>query len=136
MRGSRLGAWTAIVAATIAFAGADVRAQDRGPITRHTMWKIEGGRVPVYLLGSIHLLHRQNYPLERPIEDAFDEASVVAFEVALDEARQVIRPEPATTPAPARPTQQVLRKGVSKRTYEAVVRYLENAGMPGTALDQ
>ncbi len=137
----RVGAWTAAVAVVaLASAAAVGHAEDRGPVTRHTMWRIEGGHAPVCLLGSIHLLHRQNYPLERPIEDAFDEARVVAFEIALDEARTAMRPvEPvrvARRPAQQPSQQPALRSGVSKTTYDAVVRYLENAGLPGTTLDQ
>ena len=108
--------------------------EDRAPVTRHALWKIEGGRKPVYLLGSIHVLRRQNYPLERPIEEAFDEARVVAFELDLDEARKAAaRPRPAAARVVKPPT---LRNQVSPATYQSVVRYLEDGGYPGTVFDQ
>jgi len=110
------------------------RAEDRGPVTRHALWKIEDGRKPVYLLGSIHILRHQNYPLERPIEDAFDEARVVAFEIDLEEARAALaRPKPGAAPAAKR---RSLRSQVSPATYQSVVRYLEGSGYPGTVFDQ
>jgi hypothetical protein len=107
--------------------------EDRGPISKHTLFKIEDGRVPVYLLGSIHILRHQNYPLERPIEDAFDEAKVVAFELDLDEARkQVVQ---ARAPAGTAPKPVGFRSQVAPGTYQAVVRYLEDAGYPPTVFD-
>ena len=112
--------------------------EERAPPTRHTLWRIEDAKRPVYLLGSIHVLRRQNYPLERPIEDAFDVAKVVAFEIDLG-APLPAQPPPAaaTRPAAARPAKQSgLRTQVSPTTYRSVVRYLENAGYPGTVFDQ
>ena len=50
------------------------------------MWKAQkNGGAPVYLLGSIHALKADAYPLPAAIEAAFDEAEVVVFEVDLDE---------------------------------------------------
>src|SRR5262245_33758109 len=124
-------------AATLALGLSPLDLHERGPVTRHTLWKIEGGRKPVYLLGSIHVLRRQNYPLERPIEDAFDEAKVVAFEVDIDDARAGgARSRPAVANAPAtRPKPTSLRAQVSPATYRSVVRYLEGEGYPGTVFD-
>jgi hypothetical protein len=113
--------------------------EDRAPPTRHTLWKIEDAKKPVYLLGSIHVLRRQNYPLERPIEDAFDDAKVVAFEIDLGapQPAPVPPPDAASKPAAARPAKpSALRTQVSPTTYRSVVRYLENAGYPGTVFDQ
>jgi uncharacterized protein YbaP (TraB family) len=112
--------------------------EERAPPTRHTLWRIEDAKRPVYLLGSIHVLRRQNYPLERPIEDAFDVAKVVAFEIDLG-APSPAQPPPdvVTRPVAARPAQPGgLRTQVSPTTYRSVVRYLENAGYPGTVFDR
>lgn len=125
------------LAVTAASAGL---VEDRGPVTRHTLWKVEGGNVPVYLLGSIHVMRHQNYPLERPIEEAFDDAQVVAFELDLDQARQRLtqpRPVSVTEPAPAPPAKpRPLKAQVSPATYQSLVRYLEGMGYPGSVFDQ
>jgi len=114
--------------------------EERAPPTRHTLWKIDDAKKPVYLLGSIHVLRRQNYPLERPIEDAFDTAKIVAFEVDLGAPQPVPAPPPdaASKTAAARPAKPDggLRTQVSPTTYKSVVRYLENAGYPGTVFDR
>jgi uncharacterized protein YbaP (TraB family) len=127
--------------------------EERAPPTRHTLWKIEDAKKPMYLLGSIHVLRRQNYPLERPIEDAFDDAKVVAFEVDLvgppaapakapvDQpsaaSPAAASPAPRAKPASVRvPKANALKAQVSPATYRSVVQYLENAGYPGSVFDQ
>ena len=111
--------------------------EERAPPTRHTLWRIEDAKKPVYLLGSIHVLRRQNYPLERPIEEAFDVAKVVAFEIDLGAPQPAPPPEVTSKPVAARPAKASnLRTQVSPTTYRSVVRYLVNAGYPGTVFDQ
>ena len=46
----------------------------------HSLWKIEGKPAVVYLLGSVHVLKAEDYPLAEPIEKAFSNSDVVAFE--------------------------------------------------------
>src|SRR4051812_36098491 len=46
----------------------------------HSLWKVEGKKAAVYLLGSIHVLKEEDYPLAEPIEKAFTNSEVVAFE--------------------------------------------------------
>lgn len=121
------------VVATLAAASPHVDILDRAPVSRHALWKIEGGRSPVYLLGSIHILRPQNYPLERPIEDAFDEARIVAFEIDVEQARAAVR---RAGPAPdERRPERTLRGQLSAKTYRAVVSHLEGVGLPGNLLD-
>src|SRR5262245_639006 len=49
------------------------------------LWKVEGITNKVYLLGSVHVLSETNYPLPAPIEAAFKEVQVAAFEADFDE---------------------------------------------------
>jgi len=49
------------------------------------MWRVQRGETTVYLLGSIHALREDAYPLPAAFEEAFEEAEVVAFEVDLDD---------------------------------------------------
>lgn len=50
------------------------------------LWKITNAHNEVYLLGSIHFLKEDNYPLAPVIEKAFEKSQVVAFEVNIDSA--------------------------------------------------
>lgn len=45
------------------------------------LWEVTGGAGTVYLLGSVHLLRPEVYPLDNAIYAAFDAADVVAFEL-------------------------------------------------------
>jgi len=49
------------------------------------MWRVERGGTTVYLLGSIHAMKEDSYPLPSIIEQAFAESGVVVFEVDSDE---------------------------------------------------
>jgi len=44
------------------------------------IWEIEGGSSKMYLLGSIHLMPEEVYPLDEKIEACFEEADVLAVE--------------------------------------------------------
>jgi len=50
-----------------------------------TMWEVKGARNSVYLLGSIHLLRAQDYPLPTVFDTAYDDAEVLIMEVDMDD---------------------------------------------------
>lgn len=49
------------------------------------MWKVEKSGTTLYLLGSIHALREDAYPLPQPIESAFDEVELLMFEIDVDQ---------------------------------------------------
>ncbi|WP_454063964.1 TraB/GumN family protein [Candidatus Nitrospira salsa] len=49
------------------------------------LWSVTSGPNTIYLLGSIHVLKQENYPLHDTINQAFESASHLVFEVNLDE---------------------------------------------------
>lgn len=55
------------------------------PSEKTFMWKAEHEGTALYLLGSIHALKEDAYPLPPAIDAAFDEVQVVAFEIDLDD---------------------------------------------------
>jgi uncharacterized protein YbaP (TraB family) len=134
MRTSRLvrGGALAVFLTVVSAAGS---TESTWPVTRHSLWRIEGGRSVVYLLGAIHVMHREHYPLERPIEDAFDQARVVAFETEIGEARERLRARPAKAEPKKRTPTKPLAHQVSPETYAHLGRYLEGIGLPATAFD-
>ena len=52
--------------------------------SKATLWKVRGDHNSVYLLGSIHVLSKQSYPLKPALERAFDDAGQVVFEIDLN----------------------------------------------------
>ena len=49
------------------------------------MWRVGGDNATVYLLGSVHAMKEDSYPLPSVIETAFDSVDTVVFEVDLDD---------------------------------------------------
>lgn len=45
------------------------------------MWQMNNGENTIYLLGSIHIMPKDIYPLEPELEQAFDDAEVLVVEV-------------------------------------------------------
>lgn len=50
-----------------------------------TMWLAEGESNRVYILGSVHLLRREDHPLPRVIEAAYDDAEALIMELDMDD---------------------------------------------------
>ena len=48
--------------------------------TKHCLWEVKGKSNTVFLLGSMHLMRDEMYPLASEIEAAYKRAGVVAFE--------------------------------------------------------
>jgi uncharacterized protein YbaP (TraB family) len=74
-------ATVALLAALPAFAG----TFNIAPSEKTFMWKVENSGTTLFLLGSIHALKGDAYPLPPAIEAAFDEAEVAVFEVDLND---------------------------------------------------
>lgn len=52
---------------------------------RVTLWHVQGEHNSIYLLGSIHLLRPQDYPLPSILDKAYDDAEVLIMEVDMDD---------------------------------------------------
>jgi len=77
------------IALALAVALASVQALAQSPDAENGgktfMWKVERGDTNLYLLGSIHALKEDAYPLPPAIEAAFAAAEVAVFEIDLDD---------------------------------------------------
>lgn len=49
-----------------------------------SLWEVESEHTTVYLLGSIHVLSEEDHPLPQSMEDAFNDAEAVVFELDID----------------------------------------------------
>ncbi len=61
---------------------AGTAAADGHPVT---MWLAEGASNRVYILGSVHLLRRQDHPLPAVMEAAYDDAEALIMELDMDD---------------------------------------------------
>ena len=50
-----------------------------------TLWQVHGANNSVYLLGSVHLLRSDDYPLPTVLDTTYDAAEVLIMEVDMDD---------------------------------------------------
>lgn len=95
------------------------------------LWEVTDGRGTVYLLGSIHMLRADMYPLDDAIYAAFDDADIAAFEINLDSA---------TAAAPLIAMRGMYQDGRSLRTvlppdlFAELEEHFGNVGVPMQAV--
>ena len=103
---------------------------------KHFMWAVQqAGAPPTYLVGSLHVLTKEFYPLDPALEEAFKQSKVLIEEVDLDELTN-----PATAMAllgKAMLTDgRTLDQVVSPALYKQVAARAEKAGVPVVALQR
>ena len=82
------GMWLLLFAACPALA-----ADDGHPLS---MWRIDGARNSIYLLGSIHMLREKDYPIPSAIYEAYEEAEALIMEIDMDDIDPVAEQAIAT----------------------------------------
>src|SRR5262245_2273203 len=98
-------------------------------VTRDFIWKVTGKQSVFYLVGSVHMLTKDYYPLNTALDTAFKDSDLLIEEVDLaemlapDSQAQVLSRAmlPEDTP---------LDKVVSPATYALVVRHVGDLGLP------
>jgi len=98
------------------------------------LWKVRSEKNSIYILGSIHFLKKESYPLKQSIEQAFDAVSKLVLEIDLQSA------------TPEKTRQVTLEKGlfrdgttlqqnVDKETYDLTERRAREAGIDLRAMN-
>lgn len=100
----------------------------------HTLWKVENGTNALYLLGSIHVLKPEDYPLPTVVESAFTNSSVIVLEtdMAAMEDPQVQMKILGKAQLPAGET---LQQQLSPPVYKMFTNHVQSAGLPATMFD-
>lgn len=102
---------------------------------KNLLWKVQGKSNAVYLLGSIHFLKKEFYPLPQPIEDAYAKSSVVAFETDFAELMSM-ETQMKLLKEGSLPPGQSIKEHVPGETYAALESYLQKNLGAGKAFDQ
>ena len=103
---------------------------------RHFLWKVEGPSGAVaYLLGSLHVLTPEYYPLSPEINKAFAGSKTLVEEVDIDEMTDPAQMINALGKAMLTGG-QTLQQLVSADTYAEVVKRAEKLGLPMMALQR
>lgn len=121
----------AVVAAVLA--GGVATAQDA---KKHFLWKVEGpGASVAYLLGSLHVLTPEFYPLSADIDKAFAASRTLVEELDLDEMNDPAQMMNALSKAMLTDG-RTLDQIVAPSTFAEVAKRAEKAGLPMMALQR
>jgi uncharacterized protein YbaP (TraB family) len=103
---------------------------------KHFLWSVTDSKgAVVQLLGSIHVLTPNFYPLSAELERAFDAAKVLVEELDLDEVNNPTALMPVLATA-MYTDGSTLEQHVAADTYREVKRRAEKAGLPMIALQR
>ena len=123
----------AVVVGAVAIAAASAAAPSAQQ--RSFLWRATKGPGVVYLVGSVHMLTKDFYPLAPPLETAFKDSDLLVEEVDLAE---MLSPNTqfSLLARGMLPSGQTLDKVVSPATMALVNARLDSLGMPLAALMQ
>jgi uncharacterized protein YbaP (TraB family) len=96
---------------------------------RNFLWKAAKGDGSIYLVGSVHMLTKDYYPLNQALEAAFKDSDLLVEEVDLGE---LLAPEMQfkMLMRGMLPTDQSLDRVLSQETFALVNRRVSRLGMP------
>jgi uncharacterized protein len=92
--------------------GHGINAQEKA-----LLWKVSHETHSIYLLGSIHYLKKENYPLHKAILDAFDASKSLVLEIDLNRVSPDVA-QRVTLEKAIYPDGSTLRQNVSQETYQ------------------
>lgn len=98
------------------------------------LWKIEGTKSPVWLLGSVHFLKASDYPLPAAMDEAYEQSQVVVFETDMKALESPTIQLQLLTKGRL-PAGTTLQEQLSPETYEQLVQHAAKAGLPAALLD-
>lgn len=74
--------WRQVLPLLVFACGAACAAGNGHPLS---MWRVDGASNSIFLLGSIHMLREQDYPLPSAVYDAYGEAETLIMEIDMDD---------------------------------------------------
>jgi len=92
------------------------------------IWSFESGNNTIYLLGSIHVLNKESYPLPEEVENIYNCCRRIIFETDLDSMNEGSLQEKILRRG-MYPKGQTLSGNISAETYEMLRKKLEASGL-------
>src|SRR5262245_50830689 len=106
-----------------------------GQTGKSFLWKVEGEGNTAYLLGSLHVLTPEWYPLNATINKAFAESKTLIEEVDIDETNDPTNMIAALGKAMLTDG-KTLEQVIAPELYAEVKRRAEGAGLPMMAIQR
>ncbi len=101
---------------------------------KHFLWQARTDTATVYLLGSIHFMKKEAYPLSRVIEDAFDRSDTIAVEADINSIGK--RTLERLRLAGIYQEDDSIARHLSPETYAYVTREAARIGFPAASLNR
>jgi hypothetical protein len=98
------------------------------------LWKVRSEKNSVYILGSIHFLKKESYPLKQSIEQAFDAVSKLVLEIDLQSATPE-KTRRVTLENGVFRDGTTLQQNVDKETYDLTERRARELGIDLRAMN-
>ncbi len=92
------------------------------------LWKVQSKTTTVYILGSIHFLRAENYPLNPVIEEAFERSAVLAVEANVSDLSRLDMKN--FLDRAMYPEDDSLEKHISEEVYRFAEREIGKLGLP------
>jgi len=101
---------------------------DSSAQSHNFLWKVKSETNTVYILGSLHFMKKEAYPLDRRIEDAFHASDVLVVEANINDIARIDIQKLIDTAFYA--GDETLETHVSAETYALVKKEYEKLGIP------
>jgi uncharacterized protein YbaP (TraB family) len=95
---------------------------------KNFLWSLKTDKATIYLLGSVHLLKSDSYPLDKNIEAAYRNSKKVVFETDIGGMNAPAVREKMTVLA-LYPEGQTLRQNISLKTYRLLEKKVIEVGL-------
>jgi uncharacterized protein YbaP (TraB family) len=109
--------------------------QTKGTELKHPLWKISSKTNTVYLLGSVHVLKQDAYPLDKSIENAYKNSPRLIFEMNLDEV-DPLKVQQLTIAKGTYHDGRTIKDDLSKQAYESTKKRLTAQGLDIEKIEQ
>ncbi len=118
------GRWmAALVLLAFISPASQLNAQDKS-----FLWRVKSAKGAIYLLGSIHYLKRENYPLKKSIQEAFENSQTLVLE--LDPQRDTPeRAQQVMLDKALYPDGTTLQQNISPQTYQSAEQRARELGI-------
>ena len=95
---------------------------------KNFLWRVQSKTNTVYVLGSIHFLKKEVYPLNQKIENAFDQSEFLVVEANVNDITKIDIQKLVDSALYL--DLETLEKHVSTETYELIKKELGRLGLP------
>lgn len=99
------------------------------------LWKISDDEgLQGYLVGSVHLVKEDIYPLNKAYQQAFEKSDIVGFEINFDSAQ--VKSRSLIPKLGFYPEEQSLQENISPDTYKLLQQRLDSLGLPSARFNR